>query len=59
MFAVAAYDKEGKLIGDGIGSTGHPVSACYPMPVIMAWGYLAQVNTTTALFVWYFCHLHL
>lgn len=45
MFAVAAYDENGVLIGDGIGPSCHAIPACHPMPVIMAWGYLTQVSS--------------
>ena len=41
--AVAAYDKKGQLIGDSIGQTSKPVLASSPLPVAMAYGYLAKV----------------
>ena len=44
MFAVAAYDKNGDLIGGGIGPTSQSLPASHPMPIIMAWTYLTQVN---------------
>ncbi len=44
MFAVAAYDKNGDLIGGGISPTSHACPASHPMPMIMAWAYLTQVN---------------
>lgn len=44
VFAVAAYTAEGKLIGDSIGDISKPVLASHPLPVQMAWAYLAQVS---------------
>ena len=44
VFAVAAYDKNGDLIGGGISPTSHACPASHPMPMIMAWAYLTQVN---------------
>ena len=45
VFAVAAYDKNGELIGGGIGPTSQACPAIHPMPIIMAWTYLTQVNS--------------
>ena len=67
VFAVAAYDREGQLLGQqtgklsgrptlqmgqlsgrptggSIGETGRPIVACYPLPVLAAWGYCCQVH---------------
>ena len=44
MFAVAAYDKNGDLIGGGVGPTGQACPASHHMPMIMTWAYLTQVN---------------
>ena len=43
MFAVAAYNKEGKIIGETIGHTGPPIVSSHPLSVLVAWGHLAQV----------------
>ncbi|XP_032221437.2 cilia- and flagella-associated protein 54 isoform X1 [Nematostella vectensis] len=42
VFAVAAYNRQGQLIGKTIGSSSRPVLATHPLPTLMAWGYLAQ-----------------
>ena len=44
VFAVAAYTAAGKLIGGSIGDTSRPLVASYDMPVLVLWGYLAQVG---------------
>ena len=41
--AVAAYNKNGKLIGNGIGSTSSPILASSPLPVGIAYAHLAKV----------------
>lgn len=43
VFAVAAYRADGQLIGGSIGQTSKPVLASHPLPVLVAWAYLAQV----------------
>ncbi|XP_067928992.1 cilia- and flagella-associated protein 54-like [Watersipora subatra] len=43
IFAICAYTADGKLIGDSIGETSKPILASHPLPVQMAWAYLAQV----------------
>ncbi|KXJ06117.1 Cilia- and flagella-associated protein 54, partial [Exaiptasia diaphana] len=43
VFAVAAYNSKGQLIGKTIGSTSRSVLAAYSLPTLMAWGYLAQI----------------
>ncbi|XP_078090725.1 cilia- and flagella-associated protein 54 [Mustelus asterias] len=42
IFAVAAYSKDGKIIGSGIGQTTKPILAYYPLPILTAWSYLCQ-----------------
>lgn len=49
VFAVAAYDSQGKLLGDAIGDTTLPIIACMPVPLLCTWAYLAQVNYTQRL----------
>ena len=44
MAAVSAFDSKGKLIGENIGSSGRPVLASHPLPLLLAYGYLARVN---------------
>jgi len=44
VFAVAAYTAAGKLIGGSIGDTSRPLVASHDMPVLVLWGYLAQVE---------------
>ena len=43
--AVAAYSKNGRLIGDSIGQTSCPILASSPLPVGLAYGYLTKVIT--------------
>ncbi|XP_015238280.1 PREDICTED: cilia- and flagella-associated protein 54 [Cyprinodon variegatus] len=47
VFAVAAYDSQGKLLGDAIGDTTLPIIACMPVPLLCTWAYLAQVAFQT------------
>eukprot|EP00058_Branchiostoma_floridae_P024582 XP_002610072.1 hypothetical protein BRAFLDRAFT_125670 [Branchiostoma floridae] len=44
MFAVAAYSKDGKLIGGSIGEQTKPILASHPLPILMAWALLGQVS---------------
>ncbi|XP_028322438.1 cilia- and flagella-associated protein 54 isoform X3 [Gouania willdenowi] len=53
VFAVAAYDKQGKLMGKSIGAPTRPLLASMPVPLLYTWAHLAQVafqtkNYTTA-----------
>ncbi|XP_048409672.2 cilia- and flagella-associated protein 54-like [Stegostoma tigrinum] len=43
IFAVAAYSKDGTIIGNGIGKTTKPILAYYSLPILTAWTYLCQV----------------
>ncbi|XP_021355787.1 cilia- and flagella-associated protein 54-like isoform X2 [Mizuhopecten yessoensis] len=43
LFAVAAYNREGKLIGESIGQSTKPILASHPLPVLMTWGFLSQI----------------
>ncbi|XP_047236025.1 cilia- and flagella-associated protein 54-like isoform X5 [Girardinichthys multiradiatus] len=47
VFAVAAYDSQGKLLGNAIGDTTLPVLACMPAPLLSTWAHLAQVAFQT------------
>ncbi|XP_035999007.1 LOW QUALITY PROTEIN: cilia- and flagella-associated protein 54 [Fundulus heteroclitus] len=47
VFAVAAYDGQGTLVGDTIGDTTLPVLACMPAPLLSSWAHLAQVAFQT------------
>uniref|UniRef100_A0A8C9R316 Cilia- and flagella-associated protein 54 n=2 Tax=Scleropages formosus TaxID=113540 RepID=A0A8C9R316_SCLFO len=49
VFAVAAYDAKGKLIGGAIGETTRPLLASLPLPLLTAWAFLAQVAYQTGL----------
>ncbi|KAM4620352.1 cilia- and flagella-associated protein 54 [Polymixia lowei] len=43
VFAVAAYNSQGKLVGNTIGETTRPVLASMPLPLLTTWALLAQV----------------
>jgi hypothetical protein len=43
MFAVAAYDKSGNLIGDSIGDSTDPILASSTLSILMSWAYMCQV----------------
>ncbi|XP_073335740.1 cilia- and flagella-associated protein 54 [Pagrus major] len=47
VFAVAAYDSQGKLLGDTIGGTTFPLLASMPVPLLSTWAHLAQVAFQT------------
>ena len=49
VFAVAAYNAEGDLIGGSIGRTSDPVTAACPLPLFMCWTYLARAARQAAL----------
>ena len=44
VFAVAAYDRGGKLLAGGIGATSRPYLAAHSLPVDTALGYCCQVK---------------
>ena len=44
VFAVGAYGRSGEIVGGSIGATGRALVACCPLPMLMLWGYLCQVN---------------
>lgn len=43
VFAVAAYNSQGKLLGNNIGETTFPLLASLPVPLLSTWAHLAQV----------------
>ncbi|XP_029029514.1 cilia- and flagella-associated protein 54-like isoform X2 [Betta splendens] len=47
MFAIAAYNSQGKLLGNNIGETTFPLLASFPVPLLSAWAHLAQVAFQT------------
>ncbi|XP_030602315.1 cilia- and flagella-associated protein 54 isoform X2 [Archocentrus centrarchus] len=47
VFAVAAYNSQGKLLGNTIGGTTLPVLASMPVPLLSAWAHLAKVAFQT------------
>lgn len=44
VFAVAAYNSQGKLLGNTIGVTTFPLLASMPVPLLSTWAHLAQVH---------------
>ncbi|KAM3869188.1 cilia- and flagella-associated protein 54 [Diretmus argenteus] len=47
VFAVAAYNSQGKLVGNTIGETTCPLLASMPLPLLTAWAHLAQAAFQT------------
>ncbi|XP_074528634.1 cilia- and flagella-associated protein 54 [Halichoeres trimaculatus] len=47
VFAVAAYNNQGKLLGNAIGATTLPLLASMPVPLLATWANLAQVAFQT------------
>ncbi|XP_019903314.2 cilia- and flagella-associated protein 54 isoform X2 [Esox lucius] len=47
VFAVAAYDTQGKLVGGAIGETTRPLLASVPLPLLTTWAHLAQAAYQT------------
>ncbi|CAC5396096.1 unnamed protein product [Mytilus coruscus] len=43
VFAVAAYNADGQIIGGGIGDSSKPILASSPLPVLMTWAFLSQI----------------
>lgn len=43
VFAVAAYNSQGKLLGNTIGVTTMPLLASMALPLLTTWAHLAQV----------------
>lgn len=44
VFAVAAYNSQGKLLGNTIGETTMPLLASMALPLLTTWAHLAQVE---------------
>lgn len=51
VFAVAAYDSQGKLLGNSIGGTTLPLLASVPVPLLSTWAHLAKVHFQVSLHV--------
>ncbi|XP_048861008.1 cilia- and flagella-associated protein 54 isoform X2 [Brienomyrus brachyistius] len=49
VFAVAACDAQGQLLGGAIGETTHPLLASLPLPILSTWAHLAQVAYQTGI----------
>ncbi|XP_078786741.1 cilia- and flagella-associated protein 54 isoform X3 [Oryzias latipes] len=47
VFAVAAYDSQGMLLGNSIGQTTTPLLASVPVQLLATWAHLAQVAFKT------------
>ncbi|XP_072529245.1 cilia- and flagella-associated protein 54 [Salminus brasiliensis] len=47
IFAVAAYDAQGNLVGKTIGKATKPLLASLPLPLLTTWAHLAQVAYQT------------
>ncbi|RVE63832.1 hypothetical protein OJAV_G00140120 [Oryzias javanicus] len=47
VFAIAAYDSEGRLLGNSIGQTTVPLLASMPVQLLATWAHLAQVAFQT------------
>ncbi|XP_051544314.1 cilia- and flagella-associated protein 54 [Myxocyprinus asiaticus] len=43
IFAVAAFDAQGKMMGSAVGETTRPLLASLPQPLLTTWAHLAQV----------------
>lgn len=42
MFAVAAFDEQGDLVGEGIGDSCSPVETVNPLPLPLCWAHLSR-----------------
>ncbi|XP_035258138.1 cilia- and flagella-associated protein 54 isoform X1 [Anguilla anguilla] len=51
VFAVAAYDAQGKLVGGSVGESTAPLLASLPLPLPTAWAHLAQAAYRTGHYV--------
>ncbi|XP_026065483.1 cilia- and flagella-associated protein 54 isoform X3 [Carassius auratus] len=50
IFAVAAFNAKGKLVGGAIGETTRPLLASLPLPLLTTWAHIAQVAYQTGLY---------
>jgi len=44
IFAVGAFDAQGKMVGGAIGETTRPLLASLPLPLLTTWAHIAQVH---------------
>ncbi|XP_070700150.1 cilia- and flagella-associated protein 54 [Pempheris klunzingeri] len=51
VFAVAAYNSQGKLLGNTIGETTFPLLASMPAPLLSTWAHMAQAAFQTEQYV--------
>ncbi|XP_037604654.1 cilia- and flagella-associated protein 54-like isoform X2 [Sebastes umbrosus] len=51
VFAVAAYNSQGKLLGNTIGGSTFPLLASLPVPLLSTWAHFAQVAFQTEQYV--------
>ncbi|XP_058629752.1 cilia- and flagella-associated protein 54-like isoform X3 [Onychostoma macrolepis] len=50
IFAVAAFNAQGKIVGGAIGETTRPLLASLPLPLLTTWAHIAQVAYQTGLY---------
>ncbi|KAK7149598.1 hypothetical protein R3I94_009044 [Phoxinus phoxinus] len=50
IFAVGAFDAQGKMVGGAIGETTRPLLASLPLPLLTTWAHIAQVAYQTGLY---------
>ena len=43
IFALAAYDGNGELIGGSVGESTRPILASHPLSLLVGWSHLCQV----------------
>ena len=53
LFAVGAYTAEGKLVGGSVGASSRPILASHPLPILLAWAYIAQVSISNCFLYLY------
>lgn len=51
VFAVAAYNSQGNMLGNTVGATTVPILAAMPLPLLSTWAHLAQVNSKNVAIV--------
>ncbi|XP_073695305.1 cilia- and flagella-associated protein 54 [Garra rufa] len=49
IFAVAAFNAQGKMVGGAIGETSRPLLASLPLPLLTTWAHIAQVAYQTGV----------
>ncbi|KAK2892722.1 hypothetical protein Q8A67_012710 [Cirrhinus molitorella] len=50
IFAVAAFNAQGKMVGGAIGETSRPLLASLPLPLLTTWAHIAQVAYQTGVY---------